>query len=532
MESKIENLIYLSGGEGRYQYCALFLAFLVWSISAFHSISLPFLEAVPNVNLIPYNQTVPLNYSICDKYKYNYTKLNDIKYSWIIDFEIECSEVKVGLIGTFTYIGFTSGSFLYPIFCEILSNKNIILIGMAFYCSLNLIISFFQNYYIALVSLIFLGICTNISNYSSMTIVSESVTSKKRSVFSSIINIGFCFSALIFTPLFFFLQKWSFVFYCHILISIVILIAIYFILFNSPRKYMNTDKEKMLEILRGISKFNKKLENFNEKIKEEEYQNLLDELGSGEKEMKDVNIKENENGKTENKKKLGYLSLIKYPSIRYKFIIFSIMFMTTSAIYNGIAIGAKNMKGNLYLNIVLLYWFEGLAYIVTGFLINCKPLGRKFSLFLLFLLSALGFLAYVIMVNHYSSETGEFISMLLVRFTISGVYTTYYTYILESYPTPIRSKGFGLNSTFGNIGGIVIPMFIELFDKKKIYYIFAGMCGFDCFLVLFLKETVGSPMQESIEELEEEKRKIKEGKLDEEKQILPLSIERNSTSSL
>ena len=530
METKIENLINLSGGEGRYQYCALVLAFLVWSISAFHSISLPFLEAVPNVYLTDYNETVPLNYTICQKY--NYIKQNDIKYSWIIDFEIECSEIKVGLIGTFTYIGFTSGSFLYPIFCKILSNKNIIIISMTVYCIFNLFLSFFPNYYFALISLIFLGIGTNTSNYSSMTIVSESITSKKRSIFSSIINLGFCFSALIFTPLFFFLQKWSFVFYCHILISVLILIGIFFILFNSPRKYLNTDKEKMMEILRGISKFNKKLENFDEKIKDEEYQNLLSELDNKDKkEMADVDIKEDTKDKTE-KKKLGYLSLIKYPSIRYKFIIFSIMFMTTSAIYNGIAIGAKNMKGNLYINIVLLYWFEGLAYIVTGFLINCKPLGRKYSLLLLFLLSALGFLAYVFMSNYFYSEIGQFISMLLVRFTISGVYTTYYTYILENYPTPIRSIGFGLNSTFGNIGGIVIPLILELFSKESIYYIFAGMCGLDCVLVCFLKETVGTPMQECIKEIEEEKRKIEEGKVDEKDDEFPSEIARNTESTL
>ena len=185
MESKIENLIDLAGGEGRYQYCALVLAFLVWSISAFHSISLPFLEAVSNVNLTDYNEIVPLNYTICNNY--NYIKKNDTKFSWIIDFGIECDEIKVGLIGTFTYIGFTSGSFLYPIFCKILSNKNIIMISMTVYCVFNLILTFFPNYYFALISVIFLGICTNTTNYSSMTIVSESITSKKRSVFSSII---------------------------------------------------------------------------------------------------------------------------------------------------------------------------------------------------------------------------------------------------------------------------------------------------------------------------------------------------------
>ena len=73
---------------------------------------------------------------------------------------------------------------------------------------------------------------------------------------------------------------------------------------------------------------------------------------------------------------------------------------------------------------------------------------------------------------------------------------------MESYPTPLRSLGFGLNSTFGNLAGIVSPIILEFFNKYILYLIFAVLSGINIFLTFFLKETVGKPMLETIEELE------------------------------
>jgi len=45
-------------------------------------------------------------------------------------------------------------------------------------------------------------------------------------------------------------------------------------------------------------------------------------------------------------------------------------------------------------------------------------------------------------------------------------------------------------------------MIIEYMDKYFLYAIFAFLCGFNIFFTFFLKETVGKPMLETIEELE------------------------------
>ena len=102
----------------------------------------------------------------------------------------------------------------------------------------------------------------------------------------------------------------------------------------------------------------------------------------------------------------------------------------------------------------------------------------------------------------FDSAIGAWLSMVLIRFCITGVYTSFYIYFMESYPTPLRSLGFGLNSTFGNLAGIVSPVIIEFINKYFLYFVFAILSGVNIFLTFFLKETVGKPMLETIEELE------------------------------
>lgn len=76
-------------------------------------------------------------------------------------------------------------------------------------------------------------------------------------------------------------------------------------------------------------------------------------------------------------------------------------------------------------------------------------------------------------------------AMVVIRFCITGVYTTFYIYFMENYPTPLRSLGFGLNSTFGNLAGVVSPIIIEFINAYILYVIFAILCGVNIFFTFF-----------------------------------------------
>ena len=190
---------------------------------------------------------------------------------------------------------------------------------------------------------------------------------------------------------------------------------------------------------------------------------------------------------------------MKYKSVRYKFLIFSFMFMATSFLTNVVVINTKSMEGNTYLIIVSLFGVEVVAGICCGFLINIPSLGRKKSLIMFYVGITIGF---VFTLLFQDSAVGGWLAMVLIRFCITGVYTCFYVFFMESYPTPLRALGFGLNATFGNLAGIVSPVITEFFNKYLLYFIFAILSGVNIFFTLFLKETVGKPMLETIEELE------------------------------
>ena len=172
--------------------------------------------------------------------------------------------------------------------------------------------------------------------------------------------------------------------------------------------------------------------------------------------------------------------------------------MGTRAIFNGIGISSKKIPGHFYFNIIILYIIEAISYYISGSIINVKKIGRKGSLYLYYIIIIITFinLAFV-----YLNIPIELTLNLLARFCTCGTEVILYTYTLEVYPTLVRSAAFGVNITFGNGGAIIAPMILEYLPKWAFYMIFCCICILNSFLLIFLPETVGKPMVETIEEL-------------------------------
>ena len=484
MEEQIEKLMGNAGGSGRYQILILIIGFFVWSSLSLHNTSIPMLETVP---LVKYNGTeVKLDYDIC---KEKYEVKEKYPFSWISEMNIECSRAKVSMIGSFTYSGLTAGSLVFSVMTKYLSYRHLIIIFVFAYVLFLFLTTIVNNLAFRLFCLFCLGICNGLANMSTMTLVSESVSAKKRSLFAGIINAGYSFCPIMYTPLYVLLGQWRYIFWLENVIGIACGVVYFFILENSPRMHFSKNEpEEAIKILRRIAAFNGKLEDFDSQLEDKEFDPLLRNDQEGVE--KDLTV--------EMKPKYGYSALFKYKSVLYKFLIFTFMFMSTSFLTNAVVINTKTMAGNTYVIIVSLYCVEVIAGVCCGFLINLPILGRKKSLIGFYLGITVGFILTLLF---GSNAIGGWLSMVVIRFCITGVYTSFYIYFMESYPTPIRSLGFGLNSTFGNLAGIVSPIIIEYINKYLLYFIFAILSGVNIFLTFFLKETVGKPMLETIEEL-------------------------------
>ena len=490
MEEQIEKLVNHAGGVGRYQIIVLIIGFFIWSSLSLHNTSIPMLETVPEVKIDKVKDPIKLNYSICDGEFGDYKVTKTFGFSWIIEHEIECDQTKVGLIGSFVNFGLTAGTFTFSLISKYLTHRDIIRIFVILYAFFLFLMTIFDNYYFGLFCLFCLGICNGMGTMSTMTLVSESVSTSKRSLFQGIINVGYSTCQIIYTPLYVLLGRWRFIFWLENIIAVTCGIMFIIVGENSARMYFSKNKtEEAIDVLRRVAAFNGKLEEFEEKTNDKEFDGLLRNEQEGVE--KDLTV--------EMKPKYGYSALFKYKSVLYKFLIFTFMFMSTSFLTNVVVINTKSMEGNTYLIIVSLFGVEVVAGICCGFLINIPALGRKKSLIMFYVGITVGFIFTLLFQD---SAVGGWLAMVVIRFCITGVYTSFYVFFMESYPTPLRSLGFGLNSTFGNLAGIVSPMITEFANKYFLYFIFAVLSGVNIFFTFFLKETVGKPMLETIEELD------------------------------
>ena len=240
-------------------------------------------------------------------------------------------------------------------------------------------------------------------------------------------------------------------------------------------------------------------ENYEKENNDIELQELNKEEKMDKKQDKLISNKDKNNNTQKNRKiKKSIFISLKYPSLRFKFIILCILWFGTRSTSNCVALYSKTLSGNYYLNIIISFIFESLAYCVSGFLINMKLLGRKGTLWSQYILLIISFLILGLV---KVSKITELNLNFICRFCTSAIELVFYTYTLEIYPTPVRCLNFGINVTFGNIGSVISPLIYEYLPSWVFLLSFAVLTIFHSFLLIFLPETQGKPMNESIEEL-------------------------------
>ena len=87
--------------------------------------------------------------------------------------------------------------------------------------------------------------------FSSLTLINESVSTSKRSIVGSILNIGYSICPIIYTPLYAFLGNWRFIFWFQNIVAITCALMFIIILENSPRTFFTKgNKEEAVNVLK------------------------------------------------------------------------------------------------------------------------------------------------------------------------------------------------------------------------------------------------------------------------------------------
>ena len=572
MDKDIHKIMELVGNKQCYIIFIIIINLILWINVSVVNYSLAFIETKPEVVYNDRGNIIAkkLNYEICDKYEYIITK--DYKYSIITDFKdgTECNKLKNSLIGTFHSFGVLLGNFLFQVIPAKMGYKNLLVYFHYLHAVLVLISIFYKNYYYFQVLNCCIMFLTKIILNTCLVISNELIDLKYKSLISSFINSGNGLGGMFYVLMYYLLEDWRYVFIVSVCITIVSGIIIHIFYHESlAHLLIKKDYNKFYETLLYMAKKNNREKEFVEGItNNEEYKKCLEQLKNytlPEKRENDLEkkedikneenkenkleinkpkinqdellkIKENSsqrnidqkadidpglmsekklfNVKASKKIKGNFFQLFKYASVRYTAIILSVGWFCNAALFYGLVIGIKTLKGSQYRNTAILYLCDFFAYNLSGLFSNSK-LGRKLSLQIFTFGYGVFCLVMCFTFDYNKNVVVGF--YFCARLSMICAFCVYYSYAFESYPLSVANYGYSLNSATCSVAGVVIPFIIEYLKEKYVFLIY-GIFGVVCSaLFFFLKETRGMPRADNIKEIEEEMRKEQQIQLENKK---------------
>uniref|UniRef100_A0A0M3K5A8 MFS domain-containing protein n=1 Tax=Anisakis simplex TaxID=6269 RepID=A0A0M3K5A8_ANISI len=229
--------------------------------------------------------------------------------------------------------------------------------------------------------------------------------------------------------------------------------------------------------------------------------------GSGSGSTADGDMKTPTSTSSEQKRRsYGFLDLIRTPKLRMRTAACFIIWPIVSMIYYGVSMKTDFMGGDLYATFIMGGFFEIPALVLIFLLVD--RIGRKA------LLAGGYFVAAFCMLTNLILPEGShwllsFVQFLVTKAAITNCYAVIYTITPELFPTVIRNTAMGCCSTIARIGAI-LASYIAMWIVERVGA-WAMIIPFGCMalvagivVIVFIPETMGHPLAESIEEIEGE----------------------------
>ncbi|KAM7162805.1 organic cation/carnitine transporter 2-like [Macrochelys suwanniensis] len=193
------------------------------------------------------------------------------------------------------------------------------------------------------------------------------------------------------------------------------------------------------------------------------------------------------------------LDLVRTQNIRFVTIMSVILWMIISVGYFGLSLDTPNLHGDAYVNCFLSAVIEVPAYIIAWVLLRNLP--RRYSMAAALFLGGC-VLLFIQLVPPYLHIV-SIILVMLGKFGITSSFAMVYVYTAELYPTVVRNMGVGASSMASRLGSILSPYFVYLgaYDRFLPYILMGSLTVLTGILTLFLPESYGMPLPDTIEQM-------------------------------
>jgi len=440
-----------------------------------------------NIN-ITFNETLK-----CNKWQFNTS--GTFQSTIVSTFNLVCGETyKRKLSQAFFMCGVTFGAIFWGQISDRFGRKFAMIFSVLLAATFSLINAFAASFYFFLCVRVLIGFTVFPSFSSAFVLATEIVQPNTRVTVGQAAQVFYGFGFCILSLFGYFIRSWR-TLQLAIAIPLFSITAYYWILNESPRwlisrrRYLEANK-----IVKQMLKGTKVIESVNEAVK-------LDEIAThGNIKMVDSDKHESNEELTAIKHRHGPSDLWRTKFLRRKSFCLFYCWLTASCGYYGLTLNAADLGGDPFINLFLSGLIEMPAYIISKYLMD--KWGRRPTLSTSFILSGISCITMQA-VTKDMRELNIALS-LLGKFGAAAAFGTVYIFASEIYATPIRNVGIGVCSSCARVGGILAPFIAMLsnISNPLPYVVFGGLSIIGGFISLFLPETVGTQLAETVEECE------------------------------
>ena len=313
----------------------------------------------------------------------------------------------------------------------------------------------------------------------------ENEIGKRRTRFTMIVYLGYLICNFVYPTLLMRIVElnWRGVFGFCVIITGVIELFFYFYTVESPRTLIMLNRNSdAVDSLRYIAQCNGVEKEFEEKIKSNEYKDIISSM------KKDKEI-------LYNKSDRGIKALFKSKKDFKCCMIFNCIWFTVHM--------SKNFLFEILFDLDLNFNFTSYVYldivmqivgiILISFLIEVKFLGRNRTLYLTCFIFTFVYSLYNVFDSNDQKTEGIVANVvyylaIFLSLLFSGCKCLLYTYSVESYPTNLLATAFGLNMISASVGNIIGTL-LEAHCGEVGEWIFSGLILISGVMAMFLEET-------------------------------------------
>ncbi|XP_033761146.1 solute carrier family 22 member 6-A-like [Pecten maximus] len=183
-------------------------------------------------------------------------------------------------------------------------------------------------------------------------------------------------------------------------------------------------------------------------------------------------------------------------------LLLSVGWITASYVYYAISFGVQSLSGDIYINIFLINIIDIPAQIVTYYMANC--IGRRLTCLMFFVVGGLaGIVVAVVEVSDVQQKDVIINGFALTcKLSVGAAWTSLIVFTAETYPTVVRNIGNGLQNSLSRLGGMVSPLIVYVNNRVPgtMYFLCGGLMLLSAFCTMFVPETKGVPLKDTIEE--------------------------------